>query len=88
MQLPLFALSLFLTTYNLRYVTPVSFCRKLRNNFLISISLQGKAKSTKDVLTRIDWGGSFTLLMAVRGCLTLKLFEQTYSYSNDRSALS
>ncbi|KAN0075559.1 Major facilitator superfamily domain containing protein [Tylopilus felleus] len=51
MQLPLFALSLVLTTYNLRYVTP------------------GKAKSTKDILTRIDWGGSFTLLVAVGGFL-------------------
>ncbi|KIJ63392.1 hypothetical protein HYDPIDRAFT_113380 [Hydnomerulius pinastri MD-312] len=47
MQMPLFALSLILTTYNLRYVTP------------------GKGKSAMEVLKRIDWGGSFTLLVAV-----------------------
>ncbi|EGN96457.1 hypothetical protein SERLA73DRAFT_186194 [Serpula lacrymans var. lacrymans S7.3] len=46
-QMPLFILSLILTSYNLRYVTP------------------GKGKSTKEVLKRIDYGGSITLLVAV-----------------------
>lgn len=50
-QMPLFVLSLALTTYNLRYVTP------------------GKGKSTKDVLKRIDYGGSFSLLLSVGSCL-------------------
>lgn len=47
MQLPLFALSLTLTTCNLVYATP------------------GMGRSAKDVLKRIDWGGSITLLIAV-----------------------
>ncbi|KAH7924071.1 MFS general substrate transporter [Leucogyrophana mollusca] len=47
MQMPLFFVSLILTSYNLRYVTP------------------GKGKSAKEVLKRIDYGGSFTLLVAV-----------------------
>ncbi|KAG0701570.1 major facilitator superfamily domain-containing protein, partial [Suillus ampliporus] len=50
-QMPFFALSLVLTTYNLRYVTP------------------GKSKSTKDVMKRIDYGGSFALLLSVGLCL-------------------
>ncbi|KAG9318007.1 major facilitator superfamily domain-containing protein [Chiua virens] len=61
MQLPLFALSLILTTYNLRYVTP------------------GKARSTKDILKRIDWGGSFTLLVAV--FLSMK-FNEDYTWDD------
>lgn len=47
MQIPLFALSLTLTTCNLHYVTP------------------GMGRSAKDVLKRIDWGGSITLLIAI-----------------------
>ncbi|KAG2348269.1 MFS general substrate transporter [Suillus weaverae] len=50
-QMPLFALSLALTTYNLRYVTP------------------GKSKNAKDVLKRIDYGGSFAILLSVGSCL-------------------
>ncbi|KAF8913341.1 MFS general substrate transporter [Mucidula mucida] len=50
-QLPLFVVSLLLTSVNLRYVTP------------------GKGKSTLEVLKRIDYGGIFTLLFAVGGCL-------------------
>ncbi|KAG1819841.1 major facilitator superfamily domain-containing protein [Suillus subaureus] len=50
-QMPLFVLSLALTTYNLRYVTP------------------GKSRNTKDVLKRIDYGGSFSLLLSVGSCL-------------------
>lgn len=50
-QMPLFVLSLILTTYNLRYVTP------------------GKSSNTKDVLKRIDYGGSFSLLLSVGSCL-------------------
>ncbi|KAG1778351.1 major facilitator superfamily domain-containing protein [Suillus placidus] len=50
-QMPLFVLSLALTTYNLRYVTP------------------GKGKNAKDVLKRIDYGGSFAILLSVGSCL-------------------
>ncbi|KAI5119530.1 hypothetical protein M0805_002552 [Coniferiporia weirii] len=46
-QMPLFAVSLFLTTINLNYVTP------------------GKGKSAKEVLKRVDYGGTFTLFGAV-----------------------
>lgn len=49
--MPLFVLSLALTTYNLRYVTP------------------GKSTKTKEVLKRIDYGGSFALLLSVGSCL-------------------
>ncbi|KAI9570815.1 major facilitator superfamily domain-containing protein [Boletus coccyginus] len=62
MQLPLFALSLILTTYNLRYVTP------------------GRAKSTKDVLKRVDWGGSFTLLVAVGAFLMFLSMKYNEDY--------
>ncbi|KAF8548481.1 MFS general substrate transporter [Imleria badia] len=65
MQLPLFALSLLLTTYNLRYITP------------------GKAKSTKDILIRIDWGGSFTLLVAVGAFLTFLSMKFNEDYTWD-----
>ncbi|KAI3608970.1 vacuolar amino acid permease [Moniliophthora roreri] len=44
MQIPLFALSLMLTFFNLSYTTP------------------GTGVNTKDILRRIDYGGSFTLL--------------------------
>lgn len=50
-QMPLFVLSLALTTYNLRYVTP------------------GKSTNTKEVLKRIDYSGSFALLISVGSCL-------------------
>ncbi|TDL18944.1 MFS general substrate transporter [Rickenella mellea] len=46
-QVPMFALSFVLTSYNLHYVTP------------------GKGKSAKDVLKRIDYGGTVTLMAAV-----------------------
>lgn len=46
-QVPLFLLSLMLTTINLRYVT------------------KGKGKSTIEVLKRIDYFGSLTLLISV-----------------------
>ncbi|KIK93560.1 hypothetical protein PAXRUDRAFT_144798 [Paxillus rubicundulus Ve08.2h10] len=62
MQIPLFALSLTLTTYNLRYVTP------------------GKGKNAKDVLKRIDWGGSFTLLIAVGSVLVFLSMKYNEDY--------
>ncbi|KIJ06515.1 hypothetical protein PAXINDRAFT_164671 [Paxillus involutus ATCC 200175] len=62
MQIPLFALSLTLTTYNLRYVTP------------------GKGKNAKDVLKRIDWGGSFTLLIAVGSFLIFLSMKYNEDY--------
>lgn len=61
-QLPIFAVSFFLTSVNLRYVTP------------------GKGKSTKDVLKRIDYGGSLTLLGAV---LSVLIFLSTH-YSEEQ----
>ncbi|KAH7890146.1 major facilitator superfamily domain-containing protein [Phlebopus sp. FC_14] len=62
MQIPLFVLSLVLTTYNLRYVTP------------------GKGKSAKDVLKRIDWGGSFTLLITVGSFLVFLSMKYNEDY--------
>ncbi|KAE9408977.1 MFS general substrate transporter [Gymnopus androsaceus JB14] len=50
-QVPLFFISLLLTTINLRYVT------------------KGKGKSTKEVLKRIDYFGSLTLLISVGSML-------------------
>ena|ERR1700736_1602560 len=62
-QMPLFFVSLGLTQYNLHYVTPVSYFPF--QIYHILISSQGKSKSAKDVLKRIDYGGSFSLFMAV-----------------------
>ncbi|KAF9239086.1 major facilitator superfamily domain-containing protein [Melanogaster broomeanus] len=62
MQMPLFALSFILTTYNLRYVTP------------------GKGKSARDVLKRIDWGGSLTLLIAVGSFLVFLSMKYNEDY--------
>ena len=62
--MPLFFVSLGLTQYNLNYVTPVSFLYFVF--FYVALyPKQGKSKSTKQVLKRIDYGGSFTLLMGV-----------------------
>jgi hypothetical protein len=62
--MPFFFVSLGLTQYNLRYVTPVRLFWILF--FLLFLLFgQGKGKSAKEVLKRIDYGGSFTLLMAV-----------------------
>ncbi|KAI5899096.1 MFS general substrate transporter [Schizophyllum commune H4-8] len=52
LQLPIFVVSLVLTSINLTYETPY------RNT-----------KSTKDVLKRIDYLGSLTLLISVGSCL-------------------
>ncbi|KAK0229165.1 major facilitator superfamily domain-containing protein [Armillaria nabsnona] len=50
-QVPFFAVSFVLTSYNLRYVT------------------SGRGKSTKDILKRIDYAGSLSLLISVGSCL-------------------
>ncbi|KAJ3903015.1 vacuolar amino acid permease [Lentinula edodes] len=50
-QIPLFVISLFLTSVNLSYVT------------------KGKGKSTVEVLKRIDYFGSFTVLISVGSML-------------------
>ncbi|TRM58173.1 major facilitator superfamily domain-containing protein [Schizophyllum amplum] len=50
-QVPLFAISLCLTSFNLTYETPQ------------------QSKSTRDVLKRIDYFGSLTLLVSVASCL-------------------
>ena len=66
-QMPLFFVSFVLTSWNLDYVTPVSNSHILeRADAIIVLYLQGKSKSTREVLKRIDYGGSFTLLFAVR----------------------
>jgi hypothetical protein len=62
-QLPLFAVSLALTTFNLNYVTPVRLSLPVKVRF--PQVFQGKGKSPKDVLKRIDYGGSLTLLCSV-----------------------
>ncbi|KAI6111388.1 major facilitator superfamily domain-containing protein [Pisolithus sp. B1] len=66
MQIPLFALSLTLTTCNLHYVTP------------------GMGRSAKDVLNRIDWGGSITLLVAIGSFLVFlsMKFSEDLSWSD------
>ncbi|GLB35643.1 putative vacuolar amino acid permease [Lyophyllum shimeji] len=51
MQIPLFALSLCLTSFNLRYTTP------------------GKGKSKFEILKRIDYGGSFFVLLSIGSML-------------------
>ncbi|KAJ7753413.1 vacuolar amino acid permease [Mycena maculata] len=51
LQIPVFILAFFLTSYNIRYVTP------------------GKGKSPKEVLKRIDYFGSLTLLISVGALL-------------------
>lgn len=66
MQIPLFIVSFFLTGANLRYVTPVSLIPLVYTLFCVSEELvKGKGNSTKEVLKRIDYGGSFTLFGSV-----------------------
>ncbi|KAI0690036.1 major facilitator superfamily domain-containing protein [Cytidiella melzeri] len=61
-QLPLFALSLTLTSINLHYATP------------------GRGANTKEILRRIDYGGSLSLLGAV---LSFLIFLTT-KFSNEQ----
>ncbi|KAF6758548.1 multidrug resistance protein [Ephemerocybe angulata] len=56
-QMPLFSFSYVLTSINLNYVT------ELLN------PEQGKGKSAKEILKRIDYGGSASMMMAVGSCL-------------------
>ncbi|KAF5311427.1 hypothetical protein D9611_011587 [Ephemerocybe angulata] len=56
-QMPLFCFSYILTSINLNYVT------ELLN------PEQGKGKSAKEILKRIDYGGSASMMMAVGSCL-------------------
>ena len=63
LQLPLFGLSLALTSWNLHYVTPVS-PRAPRAPTRTDRS-QGRSASATEVLRKIDWAGSFSLLGAV-----------------------
>lgn len=69
MQLPLFAASALLTSINLHYVTPVSEYPHLLT--ILTQCSQGKSKSTREVFKRIDYGGSLTLLGAVRTFFSL-----------------
>ena len=68
LQLPLFFLSFTLTGYNLRYVTPVSPALRCEIGKVIHVK-QGKGKTPREVLRRIDYGGIFTTLAWV--CETL-----------------
>ncbi|KAG6864105.1 hypothetical protein C0991_012447 [Blastosporella zonata] len=62
-QLPMFMLSFGLTFHFHHYVTPVREWRPVHASYTHSI--QGKGKSAREVLKRIDYGGSITLLIAV-----------------------
>ena len=69
-QLPIFALSLVLTTVNLRYPTPVSpdplnWTADRNANTDTVVPVQGKNTSASEALKRIDYGGIFSLLGAV-----------------------
>ncbi len=66
-QVPFFAVSFVLTSYNLRYVTSVGFSDFVSES--VFICLQGRGKSTKDILKRIDYAGSLSLLISVGSCL-------------------
>jgi hypothetical protein len=63
-QMPLFAVSIVLTSWNLRYVTPVSALIS-KVQYYLNSSLQGKGQTTKEILKRIDYAGSITLMGAV-----------------------
>ena len=62
--MPLFLISYILTSYNLDYVTEVSLFPSTPLNGG-QVLLQGKGKTAKEVLKRIDYGGSLSLLMTV-----------------------
>ena len=62
--MPLFIVSFVMTSYNLNYTTPVSG-DYADNNTSHPMHVQGKGKSTKEMLKRIDYGGTLTLFMAV-----------------------
>lgn len=66
MQLPLFALSLGLTFFNLHYVMSVSLNRIC---LMLSSSqcsyIQGNGRSALEILKKIDYGGSASLLVSV-----------------------
>jgi len=62
--MPLFLISYILTSYNLDYVTEVSLFRSTPLNGG-QVFFQGKGKTAKEVLKRIDYGGSLFLLLTV-----------------------
>ena len=68
-QLPFFVLSLVLLTCNLNYVISVRHSRILLGRshlYELAPSFQGQGKSAKEMLKRVDYGGSVTLLATVR----------------------
>lgn len=67
LQMPVFLLSLLMTGINLRYVTPVRKISIYSDELKFKMP-QGKSKSTKEVLKRIDYWGSLTLLLSVSTC--------------------
>jgi hypothetical protein len=77
--MPLFALSFALTSYNLRYVTPVSYSVASLLSPFQREGPQGKGKTAKEVLKRIDYGGSATLLAAVSWIiLSVQPYNQSF----------
>ena len=69
MQIPLFLLSLSLTLYSLSYKTPVSALELYHPSSTIRDDTdsvyQGTGNNARDILKRIDYGGSFTLMGSV-----------------------
>ncbi|KXN83412.1 Multidrug resistance protein fnx1, partial [Leucoagaricus sp. SymC.cos] len=72
--LPFFFLSYLLTSYNLCYVTPVSYSYSFHFH-LADIFPKGRGRSTKEILKRIDYGGSGTLMIWM-GSVLLFLSER------------
>ena len=64
--MPLFLVSLLLTGANLNYATPVSAFIFPLDKSISCFLLQGKSKGAKEVLKRIDYGGTATLFATVR----------------------
>lgn len=87
LQIPLFALAYVLTDYNLCYVTEVIIHPTSLLDCGAHISLQGKGKSTKEVLKRIDYGGSVALMSFVRSKsqIVISLSSSTHLYLASRS---
>ena len=57
----MFFVSFSLTSVYLRYTTPVRYARST-SGISTHLQPQGSSKSTKQVLKRIDYGGSLTML--------------------------
>ncbi len=87
LQIPLFALSFVLTMCNLTYVTPVCLSYSVMGCSKLTTFFKGSGRSTKDILKRIDYGGSLCLLGAV-SCTVTKAFFLSFCYFSSRLAPS